>query len=63
MGQAKRVNSSWTKGFHRMDEKCSVRASGAKKELVLEGFQPMEEWAEKVLLKRFSGVGHTKKYS
>jgi hypothetical protein len=42
-----------------MDEKCSVRASGAKKELVLEGFQPLEEWAEKVLLKSFSGVGHT----
>ena len=30
-----------------MDEKCSVRASGAKKELVLEGFQPLEEWSEK----------------
>ena len=46
-----------------MDEKCSVRASGAKKELVLEGFQPLEEWAEKVLLKSFAGVGHTKKYA
>jgi hypothetical protein len=30
-----------------MDEKCSVRASGAKRELVLEGFQPLEEWTEK----------------
>ena len=45
-----------------MDEKCSVRASGSKKELVLEGFQRLEEWVEKVLLKNFSGVGHTKKY-
>ena len=42
-----------------MDEKCSVKPSGVKKELVLEGFQPLEEWVEKVLLKNFAGVGHT----